>query len=159
MQATRKPSSSGRHVRLIALPVMGIALACLLGAAACSTTALEEQLLDSSITTGDEIPSGAGTALPQTWPSDVPFFPNGTLVLVSSQRNGTATALWETRSSVDGAAESYDATLKSRGFVLEQDANLGGVIVRTYQGERHNVNVTVASDAGTTNVSAAVVPR
>lgn len=159
MQVIAAPDRSSRRARLTALPVMGITLVCLLSTTACSTTPLQEQLLDSSITIGDELPSGAGTALPQTWPSDVPFFPNGTLVLVSSQRNGTATALWETRESVDGAAESYDATLKSRGFLLEQDANFGGTIVRNYRGERHDVNVTVASDAGTTNVSAAVVPR
>ena len=159
MQGTRTFQNSQRHVLLIALPAMGIALTSLLGTAACSTTALEEHLLDSPITTGDAIPPGAEGALPQTWPPYVPFFPDGTLVLVSSQRNGTATALWETRRSVDSAAESYDATLKSRGFALEQDANLAGVIVRTYRGERHNVNVTVATDAGTTNVSAAVVPR
>jgi hypothetical protein len=129
------------------------------GTAACSGSQVAEQLDESPVTSVEELPSGAGTALPQTWPSDVPFFPNGSLVLVSSQRNGTATALWETKASVDSAAETYHATLISRGFSLDQDANFGGTIVRTYQGDRHNVNVTVASDAGVTNVSAAVVPR
>lgn len=108
---------------------------------------------------GNEFAAGGGSQIPDSWPDGVPLFPNGDLVLATSQTDGTATALWEVTSSVDEAATAYDDVLSSQGFTLDQDATIAGAIVRTYSGELHTVNVTVANTAGTTNVNIAVVPK
>jgi hypothetical protein len=107
---------------------------------------------------GNEFSAGTGTEIPASWPQAVPLFPGGELVLATSQSDGSATALWETTQSTDEAAAAYDAALVSSGFTLDQDANIDGTIVRTYQGSENAANVTVADVEGTTNVSVVVVP-
>jgi hypothetical protein len=107
---------------------------------------------------GNEFSAGSGTEIPASWPQAVPLFPGGELVLATSQSDGSATALWETTQSIDEAAAAYDAVLVSSGFTLDQDANIDGTIVRTYQGGENAANVTVADVEGTTNVSVVAVP-
>lgn len=107
---------------------------------------------------GNEFAAGSGTELPASWPKDVPLFPDEQLVLATSQSDSTATALWETSSTVDVAVSDYDTVLLAHGFTLDQDANIGGTVVRSYSGKLHRVNVTVAQMNGTTSVSITVVP-
>lgn len=107
---------------------------------------------------GNEFSAGSGTEIPASWPASVPLFPGGELVLATSQSDGSATALWETTQSIDEAAAAYDAVLVSSGFTLDQDANIDGTIVRTYQDSGNAANVTVADVEGTTNVSVVAVP-
>ncbi|MDA2988511.1 MAG: hypothetical protein O2815_05465 [Actinomycetota bacterium] len=154
------------HIAAITVTVLGLT-------AGCGGEQLAEQIgeqaingevdiEDDSITItddeGNEFSAGGGTEIPESWPDDVPLFPDGELVLATSQSEGSATALWETTLSVDDAAAAYDAVLMSSGFTLDQDANISGTIARTYQGEVDIANVTVADVDGTTNVSVAVVP-
>jgi hypothetical protein len=108
---------------------------------------------------GNQFAAGGGTQIPDSWPDDVPLYPDGDLVLATSQTEGTAAALWEVTSSVHEAAGAYGDVLISQGFTLDQDATIAGAIVRTYSGELHSVKVTVANTAGTTNVNIAVVPK
>ena len=108
---------------------------------------------------GNEFGVGAGTEIPASWPSDVPLFAGGELVLAATQADGTATALWESQMPVADAAATYDRTLIDAGFSLEQDADLAGTTVRRYRGELHTVNVTVARTGGTTNLNVSVQPR
>lgn len=108
---------------------------------------------------GNELAVGEGTEIPPTWPSEVPLYAGGTLVLVTSQADGTATALWETTETVDQAVTTYDDALTSSAFQMDQEASIAGSVVRTYVGERHTVNVTVAEVDGATNLSIAVIPN
>lgn len=119
---------------------------------------IEDDSISITDDEGNEFSAGTGTELPASWPEDVPLFPDGELVLATSQSERSATALWETTQSVDEAAATYDAVLVSSGFTLDQDANISGTIARTYQGDVNVVNVTVADVDATTNVSVAVVP-
>lgn len=154
------------HVAAIAVAVVGLT-------ASCSGEQIAEQIGEQAINgevdieddsisitdeDGNEFSAGGGTEIPESWPDDVPLFPDGELVLATTQSQGSATALWETTLSVDDAAAIYDAALTSNGFTLDQDANIAGTIARTYQGEVNIANVTVADVDGTTNVSVAVVP-
>lgn len=120
---------------------------------------IEDDSLTITDQEGNEFAAGSGTEIPDSWPGDVPLYPDGELVLATSQSDGTATALWETTSSVDDAATTYDDALTSQGFTLDQDAMIAGAVVRTYSGDLHTVNVTLADTAGTTNVNIAVVPK
>lgn len=108
---------------------------------------------------GNQFGVGAGTQIPATWPADVPLFIGGDLVLAASQADGTATALWESPTSVADAAAAYDRILTDAGFTRDQDADLAGTVVRTYRGELHTVNVTVARTGGTTNLNVSVQPN
>lgn len=154
------------HIAAIALTVAGLT-------ASCGGEQLAEQIGEQAINgevdieddsisitdqEGNEFSAGGGTQIPESWPGEVPLYPDGELVLATSQSDGTATALWETTVPVDQVAKDYDDVLKSQGFTLEQDATIAGAIVRTYSSALHTVNVTVATAAGTTNVNIAVVP-
>jgi hypothetical protein len=108
---------------------------------------------------GNEFAAGGGATIPESWPADVPLFPSGDLALATSQSDGTATALWETQSPVNEAADGYDAVLREQGFTLDQDSTIAGAVVRAYTGELHAVNLTLARIDGMTNVTVAVVPR
>lgn len=144
------------------------------GVAGCGGERLAEQLGEQAIDgqvdieddglsitdeQGNQFGVGSGAEIPATWPADVPLFTGGGLVLAASQADGTATALWELQTSVTDAAAMYDRTLTDAGFTLEQDADLAGTIVRTYRGELHTVNVTVARTGETTNLSVSVQPK
>ena len=120
---------------------------------------IEDDSISITDQEGNEFAAGEGTEIPPTWPAEVPLFSEGTLVLVTSQSDGTATALWETTDTVDQAAATYDDALTSGAFRLDQDASIGGSIIRTYVGESHTVNVTVAEVSGSTNLSIAVIPK
>ena len=120
---------------------------------------IEDDSLSITDQEGNEFAVGEGTEIPPTWPSEVPLYAGGTLVLVTSQSDGTATALWETPETVDQAVAAYDAALTSSAFRLDQDASIAGSVVRTYVGERHTVNVTVATVDGATNLNIAVIPN
>ena len=123
----------------------------------------EVDIEDDGITVTDEQGNqfgvGAGTDIPATWPADVPLFTGGDLVLAASQADGIATALWETQTSVADAAAAYDRILTDAGFTLERDADLAGTVVRTYRGDLHSVNVTVARTGGTTSLNVSVQPN
>ena len=123
----------------------------------------EVDIQDDGITITDEQGNqfgvGAGTEIPATWPSEVPLFTGGELVLAATQAEGTADALWETQASVTDAASTYDRILTDAGFTLEQDADVAGTVIRTYQGQLHTINVTVARTGGTTNLNVSVQPR
>lgn len=121
----------------------------------------EVQIDDDSISItdeeGNELSAGGGTELPASWPANVPAFPDGDLVVATSMSEGSATALWETTQPVDAAAATYEALLVSSGFTLEQDAVIDGTIVRSYRGDTHIANMTVAKANGSTNISVSVV--
>lgn len=119
---------------------------------------IEDDSLSITDDEGNEFAAGSGTEIPDSWPNDIPLFPEGDLVLATSQADGTATALWESSEAVEEAAMRYDDLLTSQGFTLEQDATIAGAIVRTYTGPLHTVNVTIARTGGTTNVTIAVIP-
>ena len=108
---------------------------------------------------GNEFAVGEGTEIPPTWPTEVPLYSGGTLVLVTSQSDGTATALWEAPETVDQAVAAYDDALTSSNFRLDQDASIAGSIVRTYLSESHTVNVTAVEVDSATNLSIAVIPN
>lgn len=120
---------------------------------------IEDDSLTITDQEGNEFSAGGGSEIPDSWPGAVPVYPDGVLVLATSQSDGTATALWETAASVNEAATTYDDVMTSQGFTLDKDATISGAIVRTYSGDLHAVNVTVANTAGMTNVNIAVVPN
>ncbi len=108
---------------------------------------------------GTEFEAGGGAQIPASWPSDVPVFPSGDVVLATSQSDGTATALWETAATAEAAADEYDALLVGQGFAMDEDSTVAGAIIRSYTGDLHSVNVTVARIDGMTSLTVAVVPR
>lgn len=154
-------SKSGRRLALTRVATIGATAALALGTlVGCGT---EVDVGDGSVSItddqGNEFAAGGSTEIPQSWPPEVPLYPDGELVLVTSQSDGTATALWETTASVDEAAATYDDVITAQGFAVEQDATIAGAIVRTYASSLHTVNMTVARTADTTSVNLAVVPK
>lgn len=171
------PNFHSRTAALTLVAVVGAGLG-LSGLAGCGGGQLAEQvgeqlggqavdgevdITDDGLTITDEqgnqFGAGAGTEIPATWPADVPLFTDGDLVLAASQADGTATALWESQTSVADSAATYDRILTDAGFSLERDADLAGTVLRTYRGEVHSVNVTIARTGGTTNLNVSVQPN
>ncbi len=123
----------------------------------------EVDIEDDSITItdqeGNEFAAGSGTELPESWPANVPTYPDAELVLVTSQADGAATGLWETTDSIETAAAKYDDVLTAAGFTLNQDSEIAGTVIRTYEDDSQTVNLTITRTGGTTNASVTVVPK
>lgn len=123
----------------------------------------EVDIEDDSITItdqeGNEFAAGSGTELPDSWPANVPTYPDAELVLVTSQADGAATGLWETTDAIETAAAKYDDALMAAGFVLDQDAEIAGTVIRTYEGDFQTVTVTITRTNGTTNASVTINPK
>ena len=104
---------------------------------------------------GNEMAVGEGVSIPDTWPSAVPLFEGGTVVMSTVQPDVAASAVWETDASVEEAADAYDAQLTSAGFELDQDAAVAETIIRGYSSATMTLSVSVSDEGGTTTVTVA----
>ena len=104
---------------------------------------------------GNEMAVGEGASIPNTWPSDVPLFESGSVVMSTVQPDVAASAVWETDASVEDAAAAYDAQLTDAGFTLDQDAAVTGAIIRGYSSAAMTLSVSVSDDGGTTTLTVA----
>lgn len=97
---------------------------------------------------GNEVSIGGGAQLPDTWPGAVPTPEDATLqTAFSSAQEGAATGLWLTSRSQDDAMAAYDDQLRSAGFALDEEVDLGIGQTRAYTGSGGEVTV-VAGDGG-----------
>lgn len=166
------------RVTRIAVPalVAGLAFA---GLAACSSPTEEiaqnvaEQAVegamggdvdisDNSMTMtdaeGNEMAVGEGVSVPASWPADVPLF-DGELTMVTVQADGTAYAMWMIEDAPEAAADTYGAQLEGAGYALEQDANMGGTVIREYRSATMQVSVVSGEADGVASLSVTAVPQ
>ena len=106
---------------------------------------------------GNQMAVGEGVAVPDNWPSNVPLF-DGTLVMVSSNADGTATASWTTEGDPTAVADAYGAQLESAGYSKQADANLDGTIVREYTSADLVISLLAGEADGVTGLTMTAMP-
>lgn len=166
------------RVTRIAVPALAAGLA-LSGLVACSSPteeiaqnvaeqAVEEamggdvDISDNSMTMtdaeGNEMAVGEGVSVPDSWPAEVPLF-SGELAMVTVQADGNAYAMWMIEDDPAAAADAYGALLEGAGFSLEQDANMGGTVIREYRSSTMQVSVVSGEADGVASLSVTAVPQ
>lgn len=105
---------------------------------------------------GNEMAVGEGISVPDTWPSDVPLYDGGELSMVTVQADGSAYAMWTLSGDPAGAMDAYTALLEDAGYSMEQDADLGGTLMREFRNADRTVSVVAGEGEGmvTLNVTA-----
>lgn len=108
------------------------------------------EINDNSMTVtddeGNEVAVGENISVPDTWPDDVPLYEGGELAMVTVQADGSVYAMWTLDGAATDAMDAYSAQLESAGYSMEQDADLGGTLMREYRSTDRTVSV-VAGDA------------
>lgn len=106
---------------------------------------------------GNQMAIGEGVAVPDNWPSNIPLY-DGTLVMVSSAADGTATASWTADGDPAAVADAYGAQLESAGYALESDSNFDGSILREYSSSELYITVMAGQADGVTSLTMTSVP-
>lgn len=106
---------------------------------------------------GNEVAVGENISIPDTWPSDVPLYDGGELAMVTVQADGSAYAMWTIDEGATDAMDSYSALLESAGYSMEQDANLGGTLMREFRSTDRTVSVVAAEADGLTSLTVTAV--
>lgn len=168
--------TSARDIRLVALAAAG--LLALAGIAACGNVAEDvaqnaaEQVAedvmggdvdisDNSMTVtdaeGNEMSVGEGISIPDTWPGDVPLYDGGELAMVTVQADGTAYAMWTISEAPVDAMDTYSSALEAAGYALEQEADLGGTLMREFRSSTKTVSVVAGEGDGMTTLNVTAV--
>ena len=100
--------------------------------------------------------SSSSHPLTVQWPSSVPAFASGTLILATADGSGVATALWETTHSAGIALRGYHAQLLARGFTGVPARAVGDQYVRDYHQDTRTVRVIAHRRAGLTELTVTV---
>jgi len=120
---------------------------------------------DSSTLTGIEYsnlramhgqPAASSPPLTVQWPSSVPAFDSGDLILATADGYGVATALWETTHSAGTALQRYHARLLARGFQSDAMRVFGDQYVRDYRQATRTVRVIAHRRADITELTVTV---
>ena len=107
---------------------------------------VNESGLSITDSNGNNMQIGSGVSLPSNWPSAVPTYDNGTLVMATAQGDGSsASATWTTDATADEAAKSYGDALTGAGFTSGTSANAAGLQGGDYTGNGYKVNVLAMS--------------
>lgn len=89
--------------------------------------------------------------LPDTWPSDAPAYPNGTIQYSGSSNPQTgatgAAVVFETQDSAPVIADFYKKELAAKGWAIEQTANMGAGTVIAAKKDSRTFGLYIA-DAG-----------
>jgi len=113
-------------------------------------------VMSQSTAKASQMAVGEGVAVPDNWPSNVPLF-DGTLVMVSSNADGTATASWTTEGDPTAVADAYGAQLESAGYSMQSDSNFDDSIIREYTSADLVIIVDVVED-GVTSLTMTAMP-
>jgi len=119
--------------------------------------AIDDEGITMTDDQGNQMAMGEGVAVPDNWPSNVPLF-DGTLVMVSSNADGTATAAWTTEGDPTAVADAYGAQLESAGYSKQADANLDGTIVREYTSADLVISLLAGEADGVTGLTMTAMP-
>jgi len=106
---------------------------------------------------GNQMAIGEGVAVPDNWPSNIPLY-DGTLVMVSSAADGTATASWTTEGDPAAVADAYGAQLEGAGYSLQSDSNFDGSILREYTSSELTISVIAGQADGVTSLTMTAMP-
>jgi len=106
---------------------------------------------------GNQMAIGEGVAVPDNWPSNIPLY-DGTLVMVSSAADGTATASWTTEGDPVAVADAYGAQLEGAGYSLQSDSNFDGSILREYTSSELTISVIAGQADGVTSLTMTAMP-
>jgi hypothetical protein len=105
---------------------------------------------------GNDLSIGQDLSLPDSWPSDVPTFEGGTLVMVSVDADGaSANAMWSSEGTASDALAQMKASLDSSGYTVESESAMGGLTIISATGPSYRVDVSVGDIDGTTSVTLA----
>lgn len=118
--------------------------------------AIDDEGITMTDDQGNQMAMGEGVAVPDNWPSNVPLF-DGTLVMVSSNADGTATASWTTEGDPTAVADAYGAQLESAGYSMQSDSNFDDSIIREYTSADLVIIVDVVED-GVTSLTMTAMP-
>jgi hypothetical protein len=119
-----------------------------------------------SASAGTDVALGAGSELPDSWPAELPPYPEGQLASVVVADGGAAiNAVWSTQTAGEDAFATMEQALLAKGFVTSKDAGREDMLVtgdglrsNDYVSSAYDVNVTVSWDAGGTTVAVNASP-
>ena len=77
--------------------------------------------------------------------------------MVTVQADGTAYAMWTLSGAPSDAMDAYSAQLEDAGFAMEQDANLGDMLMREFRTTDRTVSVVAGEGDGMTSLSVTAV--
>ncbi len=118
---------------------------------------IEDDSMTVTDAEGNEMAVGEGISIPETWPSDVPLYEGGELAMVTVQADGTAYAMWTLSEAPAEAMDSYSSDLEGAGYSLEQDADLGGTLMREFRSSTRTVSVVAGEGEGMTTLNVTAV--
>jgi len=119
--------------------------------------AIDDEGITMTDDQGNQMAIGEGVAVPDNWPSNIPLY-DGTLVMVSSNADGTATASWTTEGDPTAVADAYGAQLESAGYSKQADSNFDGSIVREYTSADLVISVLAGEADGVTSLTMTAMP-
>lgn len=170
----RTPQQS-RHTRVAAvLAVTVLAVAPVLTACGQAAEQVAEQAAEQAIggdvdvtedgvtitdQDGNQMAAGENVTVPDTWPSEVPIWDDGTLSVVTVEKDGSASALWTSDIAPKDAADSYSATLESAGYTPTSENVINEMYVREYTGNGFTVSLNAIATDGTTSLMVAAKPE
>lgn len=106
---------------------------------------------------GNEMAVGEDISLPDTWPADVPVYSGGELSMVTVQADGTAYAMWTITDDPSQVMDEYSALLEGAGYSMEQDADLGGTLMREFRTTGKTVSVVAGESDGLASLNVTAV--
>jgi hypothetical protein len=113
-----------------------------------------------SPTAGTEVAIGGGSVLPDSWPAELPAYPEGQIMSAVVAEGGKAiNAAWSSERSGEEAFAAMEGALLAEGYVTSKDAGRPDMLItaegmtsQDYVGDAYEVNVTVSWDADFTTV-------
>jgi len=97
---------------------------------------------------------GGSVDLPDNWPSEVPTYGDGTLVLVSvDAASGSATAMWNTDQSVDDAASAVKSMVEGAGYSVDSESKMTDVSILGATGNGYRLDISVGGQEGSTAIT------
>ena len=106
---------------------------------------------------GNEMAVGEGISIPDSWPADVPLYEGGELSMVTVQADGSAYAMWSLSEAPGDAMDAYSAQLEAVGYSMDQDADLGGTLMREFRSADKTVSVVAGEGEGMTTLNVTAV--
>lgn len=106
---------------------------------------------------GNEMAVGENISIPDTWPDDVPLYDGGELAMVTVQADGSAYAMWMLSGAPADAMDAYSAQLESAGYSMDQEADLGGTLMREFRSAAKTVSVVAGEGDGLVSLTVTAV--
>lgn len=117
---------------------------------------------DVSITDkdGNEFSAGQNVELPDSWPQDVPPFPDGTLITATALAGGEASAQWTLEGNVTDAIDSYSDELVEAGFTPDGESNtVNSFVTKSFVSSAFDVQLVGGEVGGQGTISVTVIPK